>query len=368
MDDQRLEAGSDWRADIGNGILAARIIVFIASPTSIVSDWCLKELRMGEKQSKIIWPAWYQKADVPTSVSVLFSTSKFTDLSTEALYHSNMPLLVQRLRDGLAKLDRYELLGKSAPSVKSFHKFAGKSFSYLAYLPEDEGLSTSLKHLFLSSGVLCADDSMFLPTPSTPSTPSPDSVPIARHSEDVDINSGFWREVNEKEKEDEKSTKDEEDNVQVVVVENEGLKKSSVFVLVVSRTFLENNDSKNKKIMTQLKYAEQHHKPIVLILKDTVQQFAHDDSRFGRLHQYPAFHFATRDLQPMSGEEIYDNLKRVVYVIELLYKETVLAEKVRQIEADKRRKLEEEEAAQKKKEEEAKKLEEARKKRKVVYW
>jgi hypothetical protein len=26
MDDQRLEAGSDWRADIGNGILAARLI------------------------------------------------------------------------------------------------------------------------------------------------------------------------------------------------------------------------------------------------------------------------------------------------------------------------------------------------------
>ncbi len=26
MDDQRLEAGSDWRSDIGNGILAARVI------------------------------------------------------------------------------------------------------------------------------------------------------------------------------------------------------------------------------------------------------------------------------------------------------------------------------------------------------
>ena len=32
MDDQRLEAGSDWRADIGNGILAARLIGMIYSP------------------------------------------------------------------------------------------------------------------------------------------------------------------------------------------------------------------------------------------------------------------------------------------------------------------------------------------------
>lgn len=38
----------------------------------------------------------------------------------------------------------------------------------------------------------------------------------------------------------------------------------------------------------------------------------------------------------MTSEEMYDNLKRVVYVIELLYKEAVLAEKVRQIEEAKR--------------------------------
>lgn len=35
MDEWRLEAGDDWRGDIGEGIMAAKVILFIISPKSV---------------------------------------------------------------------------------------------------------------------------------------------------------------------------------------------------------------------------------------------------------------------------------------------------------------------------------------------
>lgn len=76
MDEWRLEAGDDWRGDIGEGIMAAKVILFIVSPKSVEvestfsliffkkqkhnlifflqSDWCLKELRLGIQHGKIV--------------------------------------------------------------------------------------------------------------------------------------------------------------------------------------------------------------------------------------------------------------------------------------------------------------------------
>jgi hypothetical protein len=41
----------------------------------------------------------------------------------------------------------------------------------------------------------------------------------------------------------------------------------------------------------------------------------------------------------MHSEDVLENVKRVVYVVELLYKETILADKIKQIELEKARQL-----------------------------
>ena len=54
MDDWRLEAGDDWRAAIGKGLIGSKIVVFIASKNSVISDWCLKELYLAQELSRKI--------------------------------------------------------------------------------------------------------------------------------------------------------------------------------------------------------------------------------------------------------------------------------------------------------------------------
>jgi hypothetical protein len=51
MDMTRLEAGSDWRLDIGNGLLSSRLVLYVGSRASVVSDWCIKELHMAKKHN-----------------------------------------------------------------------------------------------------------------------------------------------------------------------------------------------------------------------------------------------------------------------------------------------------------------------------
>ena len=50
----RLEAGSDWRLDIGNGLLSSKLVLYVASRASVVSDWCIKELHMAKRHNLVV--------------------------------------------------------------------------------------------------------------------------------------------------------------------------------------------------------------------------------------------------------------------------------------------------------------------------
>jgi hypothetical protein len=176
MDEQRLEAGSDWRADIGNGILNASIIslllfisryyllyhlvVFLVSSVSIVSDWCIKELNMGKNSGKLIWPVWYEKVDVPLSLSTLFSTKTFVDLSEDSFFDAHIVQLVSRLKVTLAKLFSFELhrevldTAPPSPPVDCLHE---QPHLFLDYAPSDRFISKTLKHQLSESGIICMD-------------------------------------------------------------------------------------------------------------------------------------------------------------------------------------------------------------------
>lgn len=74
---------------------------------------------------------------------------------------------------------------------------------------------------------------------------------------------------------------------------------------------------------------------------------------FGRLSKCPTFQFSVHEMQ--ASNESVENMKRVAYVLELLYKESLLATKLRLIEEEKikqqldQQRLAEEEAKKKKK-------------------
>jgi len=79
MDEWQLQAGVEWRANIGNGILGCKVVVFLATDNSVQSEWCLKELFMAKNFSKFILPVWY-KTDLKLDFglnSVIYSQTKF---------------------------------------------------------------------------------------------------------------------------------------------------------------------------------------------------------------------------------------------------------------------------------------------------
>jgi hypothetical protein len=83
MDEWRLEAGSDWRNDIGQGILAASALVFLASPTSLASDWCAKELQLATQHNRLIVPCWLVRSTVTDAcvVRAFVRGQSFVDLT-----------------------------------------------------------------------------------------------------------------------------------------------------------------------------------------------------------------------------------------------------------------------------------------------
>jgi hypothetical protein len=101
MDLTRLEAGNDWRLDIGNGLLASRLVVFIIARASVVSDWCMKELHMARKAGIPIIPIVQQKVDVDAEVESFIFGKKLIDFTDEKKFESAGDELSDLLKDVL---------------------------------------------------------------------------------------------------------------------------------------------------------------------------------------------------------------------------------------------------------------------------
>ncbi len=117
MDTTRLEAGSDWRLDIGNGLLNSKLVLFVASRASMVSDWCIKELHMARKHNLVvsflyshnyhlmipkIIPIWYQRVEYDSEVKSLIFGRAFVDFSNEAYFKSKGNILAKKLKYALS--------------------------------------------------------------------------------------------------------------------------------------------------------------------------------------------------------------------------------------------------------------------------
>ena len=106
IDESRLVAGGDWRADIAHGVLNAQLLVFIASKTSVHSDWCMKELQMAKKHGKAVLPIIYQHSDLPkANLPLIFQhTDKLLDLSSVTI-EQGCAQLVKRINNTLKQIE-----------------------------------------------------------------------------------------------------------------------------------------------------------------------------------------------------------------------------------------------------------------------
>lgn len=101
MDLTRLEAGNDWRLDIGTGLLNSKMVLFVASRASVVSDWCIKELHMAKKHKLIIIPVWYQKVEIDSEVNSLIFGREFIDFTQPEEFSENGGELAKKLKSVL---------------------------------------------------------------------------------------------------------------------------------------------------------------------------------------------------------------------------------------------------------------------------
>lgn len=310
MDEQRLEAGSDWRADIGNGILNASIII---SPVSIVSDWCIKELNMGKNNGKLIWPAWYQKAEVPLSLSILFSTQTFADLSEENLFDAHIVKLVAKLKATLAKIFAFELhreVSALTPLSQLADDVSETPHLFLDYTHNDAFIAKTLKYQLSENGILCMDPE------AIGDLPPPDDIASSQHniSNGTDHYSNFINFGGN-------NLPQLSPNI-IRVIEG-----CWVFLLIVSSADI---GLLSARVRASLLLADKLNKPLIAVLVSNNLTLCDENSHLAnRISSIPTFHFTLQHATHTYSSASMENIKRMVYIIELLYKEHTLEKQVK---------------------------------------
>lgn len=109
-----LAAGSDWRSDIGAGIMQAKLLIFLISKTSAVSDWCIKELYLAKSRSLIIIPVFFEEVELMTEVEALVHGVAPVDFIDPARFYESIDRLVVVIRKFLKSQDA----GAAAPAMR----------------------------------------------------------------------------------------------------------------------------------------------------------------------------------------------------------------------------------------------------------
>eukprot|EP00741_Cyanophora_paradoxa_P011808 tig00020564_g11412.t1 len=93
-----IEAGTEWRDAIGEGVKAAQAVVFVASRHSCKSDWCMRELARARDLGRRIYPVWREKVELQDQLKGYLLPFAFTDFSEDALFERDLPAFVESLQ------------------------------------------------------------------------------------------------------------------------------------------------------------------------------------------------------------------------------------------------------------------------------
>eukprot|EP00741_Cyanophora_paradoxa_P022156 tig00021435_g21388.t1 len=155
-----IEAGTEWREQIGAGINSAAAVVFIASKHSCKSEWCRREVARASDLGRPIFPVWREKTDLDEELKGYLFKTQFADFSTDALFEAGFPAFshtVAQAGEGAAP----------APHVA------------LWAAPREAALARSLHAALADRGVRCFVESPAAP-PSGPADAANATRAIAR--------------------------------------------------------------------------------------------------------------------------------------------------------------------------------------------
>ncbi|KAM9974574.1 hypothetical protein ACTFIW_008029 [Dictyostelium discoideum] len=127
LDEYRLQAGCNWRAEITRGVVNSDVVVFVISETSINSLWCRKELKMSKKLGKVIIPIFLQSVQIDPILYGLFTfipkTTKktFKEMSEKELV-SNVSSISNLIHSILNGTQESKLLTIQQQQQQNFEK------------------------------------------------------------------------------------------------------------------------------------------------------------------------------------------------------------------------------------------------------
>eukprot|EP00002_Diphylleia_rotans_P034032 TRINITY_DN7282_c0_g1_i5.p1 TRINITY_DN7282_c0_g1~~TRINITY_DN7282_c0_g1_i5.p1 ORF type:complete len:1210 (+),score=179.41 TRINITY_DN7282_c0_g1_i5:72-3701(+) len=84
MDAYRLEAGTDWRSEIGMAITSAKMVVFLQSASSMASESCQKEISIAHRSGLPICVLRIEAGEVPLRTSHILSKRRTFVLDEQA--------------------------------------------------------------------------------------------------------------------------------------------------------------------------------------------------------------------------------------------------------------------------------------------
>eukprot|EP00741_Cyanophora_paradoxa_P009673 tig00001576_g9371.t1 len=94
LDEQRpsgIEAGTEWREQIGAGIAAAQAVVFVASRHACASEWCRRELSRASDLGRPIFPVWRELSPLDAELQGLLYKTQFADFSDDERFDAAFP-------------------------------------------------------------------------------------------------------------------------------------------------------------------------------------------------------------------------------------------------------------------------------------
>eukprot|EP00741_Cyanophora_paradoxa_P007292 tig00001098_g7053.t1 len=160
-----IQAGTEWREEIGRGLRAAKAVVFVASPHSCGSDWCMLELSRARDLGKALAPVWRLRSELDPRAATLLAGLHIADFTTDELFESGYPDFLAGLRAALSAAGAVESEGGPEEAARALlarpHARcdpAAGPFCLLWCTPEDAPRMHPVLDAAAASGVRCFVD------------------------------------------------------------------------------------------------------------------------------------------------------------------------------------------------------------------
>eukprot|EP00741_Cyanophora_paradoxa_P023168 tig00021571_g22378.t1 len=159
-----IQAGTEWREEIGRGLRTAKAVVFIASPHSVASDWCMLELSRARDLGKAVAPVWRLRSELDPRAAGLLSGLAFSDFTTDELFEAGYPAFLAGLRAALAAAGASDEAAEAGPEAVARALLArpgarcepaGGPFCLVWCLPEDAPRAAPVLDAMALRGVRC---------------------------------------------------------------------------------------------------------------------------------------------------------------------------------------------------------------------